>query len=148
MFNELFLAPLMEASHGSHPVVSRWLDDFSKHHSTHSRCLRSFKAIVGVHPFVIEQVWQKYIHQRTRWTVRDLMWTVSFLAVYSFSDIVQAGLWSVSDTTYTDIVWDMIVWLEQKMGEVCIVSESLLSLDLFRLSLQLLHSCHWTSCWV
>lgn len=95
-----------------------WIKLFSEVHPTKSTSLRTFKAIVGVQPSVIQWVWEKYIERQTSWTQEHLMWTLSFLAAYCTSDIVQAGLWGKSDNYYFAHVWPILDWLAQQMTEV------------------------------
>lgn len=89
---------------------------FTTHQSTHSTSVATFVALCGVSPMVADYIWAQY--GSTQFKQVHLLWTLSFLAVYSHSDIILASLWGVSISTYTDAVWPIIEHLFHVMREV------------------------------
>lgn len=94
-----------------------WCEEFALHNPTHSTCVSTFKKIIGVHPHVVNRIWNTYVSDHG-FSKRDLLWVLSFLSCYCLNDVVMAAVWGKSETLFMEQVWLLLDHLYFHMNEV------------------------------
>jgi hypothetical protein len=100
-----------------HSSAEYWHNLFSKYSPSHSKDVSAFVAILGCVLEVVHRLWIRYFDD-AGYEPLHLLWTLSFLTVYGYSDIVIATLWGVSDETLRGAIWPIITHLNQQLDEV------------------------------
>lgn len=77
---------------------------------------RIFMALIGVKPFILTILWQKY-KLSALLQPRHFLWTLNFLKEYSTTDSLSSK-WNVSAKTYATAVFRTLHLLAENLNEV------------------------------